>query len=175
MTMGFKFWDKKMDSEAMDAIPKWEITEIYSSCFIMDGILRKKNRKHLLCVIGYQNMLTQNTPLWQRMVLRWRQLRNGRRRRCSLPSPFCLNTGHKLPLVKMSPHFSQTRERKTMFNTRDRDGTETRLYKQNLQNKPYLSLVYLIYLPNQNLQPLEAQVLFPFFKQFSTMYCSFLK
>lgn len=62
-----------------------------------------------------------------------------------------------------------------MFNTRDRDGTETSLYKQNLQNKPYLSLVYLIYLPNQNLQPLEAQALFPFFKQFSTMYCSFLK
>lgn len=82
-------------------------------------------------------MPTQNIPLWYKNDSELMATEKWQTQQVFSALPFLPEHRTCISFMKVSPHFSQTREGRTMFNTRDRDGKEISLHKQTLQNKPY--------------------------------------
>lgn len=118
-----------------------------------------------------------------RIILSWGQLRNSRHKRNSLLSPFQLKV-HKFSFLKVTLISLYEGVVSPLFSTRRRTILTTGDKKSALRwvciNKPYwnnsnVPFVSPIYLPSQNLLPLEAQIHFSLSRHFPTTYYSLLK
>lgn len=137
---------KKWGLEAIDSIPKCEITEI-SIRLITNGLYEENKRRYRVSVTGYQNTPLQNTPFWHKDSFKLKSTENWQM--LEELSVLRLAGWTQSSSYEDGPSPVLNQEEKDI--TRDSDGSEiSQATKQTAHMKPYLPLVSAIYLPSHN-------------------------